>query len=47
MIELNDETINKYNSEQVVNHIKKYIDKISKRYTKHYGEAIFTEDCYL
>jgi hypothetical protein len=46
MIEIDDDS-GRYNSEQVVDHIKKYIDRIPRRYTKHYGEAILTEDCYM
>jgi len=47
MIDLNEETVSKYSSDEVIEHIRKYIDKISKRYTKHYGEVVFADECYL
>ena len=46
MIELNDEST-KNTPEQAVEHLKKYVDKISKRYTKHYGEAVITDNFFL
>lgn len=46
MIELNDESSTN-TPEQAVEHLKKYIDKISKRYTKHYGKAVLTDDLFL
>lgn len=46
MIEIVDEA-EVYTPEQAVDHLKKYVDKISKRYTKHYGEAILSENFFL
>lgn len=47
MIDLNDSNPDIFSSKQAVDHIKKYIDKISCRYTKHYQEPVTSENFYM
>jgi hypothetical protein len=46
MIELTEEAV-QYTPEQAFDHLKTYVNKISKRYTKHYEEAFLSENFFL
>ena len=46
MIDLNEEVEKVFSHEQVIDHIKSYIDKISYRYTKYYGIPALNENLF-
>ena len=47
MIELNEEKATTYTTVEAIEHLKKYLNRISERYTKSYQEDSDTEDNYL
>ena len=47
MIELNKIKVPTYNSEEAIEYLKRYLNKISERYSKNYKEDSSTEEDYL
>lgn len=47
MIDLAEEKAPTFSSEEAIEHLKKYLDKISERYTKSYKEDSNTEEDYM
>jgi len=47
MIELNEEKAPTFTSDEAIEHLKKYLNRISERYTKSYNEDSNTEENYL
>ena len=47
MIELNEDKAPTYTSVEAIEHLKRYLNKISDRYTKNYNEDSNTEEDYL
>jgi hypothetical protein len=47
MIEINEEKAPTFTSNEAIDHIKKYLNRISERYTKSYNEDLNTDEHYM